>query len=205
MKIEEILLEKFKDETLVTKPEELMQRGGAYYSDSAAELMADIHSDAGTTHIVNTLNNGESLKIVIFCLIFGVALGHLKTEGQRMLVEVLKSIQQASISIFKFLNYFLPIALLAMISSQVGKVGVGIFMTMFDFVMQQAIGGFLVIALGTVVIWMRSGLSPCRMYSKPWPSSPTRWDTGTRSSSMKSILESTAARPILSISRTSTC
>ncbi|MGI9226591.1 MAG: 6-phospho-beta-glucosidase [Candidatus Nanopelagicaceae bacterium] len=58
MKIEEILIEKFKDEALVTKPEELMQRGGAYYSDSAAELMADIHTDAGTTHIVNTLNNG---------------------------------------------------------------------------------------------------------------------------------------------------
>jgi 6-phospho-beta-glucosidase len=58
MKIEEILIEKFKDKALVTKPEELMQRGGAYYSDSAAELMADIHTDAGTTHIVNTLNNG---------------------------------------------------------------------------------------------------------------------------------------------------
>ena len=58
MKIEEVLLEKFKDESLVTKPEELMQRGGAYYSDSAVELMADIHTDAGTTHIVNTLNNG---------------------------------------------------------------------------------------------------------------------------------------------------
>jgi len=58
MKIEEVLIEKFKDETLVTKPEELMQRGGAYYSDSAAELMADIHTDAGTVHIVNTLNNG---------------------------------------------------------------------------------------------------------------------------------------------------
>ena len=58
MKIEEVLLGKFKDESLVTKPEELMQRGGAYYSDSAAELMADIHSDAGSTHIVNTLNNG---------------------------------------------------------------------------------------------------------------------------------------------------
>ena len=58
MKIEEILMEKFKDESLITKPEELMQRGGAYYSDSAAELMADIHNDAGTTHIVNTLNNG---------------------------------------------------------------------------------------------------------------------------------------------------
>jgi len=109
-------------------------------------------------NIFNTLNNGESLKIVIFCLIFGVALGHLKTEGQRMLVEVLKSVQQASISIFKFLNYFLPFALLAMISSQVGKVGVGIFLTMFDFVFQQFVGGMAVVVLGTIVIWKRSGL-----------------------------------------------
>jgi 6-phospho-beta-glucosidase len=58
MKIEESLMEKFSDPNLVTKPEELMQRGGAYYSDSAAELMADIYQDAGTVHIVNTLNNG---------------------------------------------------------------------------------------------------------------------------------------------------
>jgi 6-phospho-beta-glucosidase len=58
MKIEEVLIEKFQDESLVTKPEELMQRGGAYYSDSAAELMADIYTNAGTIHVVNTLNNG---------------------------------------------------------------------------------------------------------------------------------------------------
>ena len=109
-------------------------------------------------NIFNTLNNGESLKIVIFCLIFGVALGHLQTEGQRMLVEVLKSVQQASISIFKFLNYFLPFALLAMIGSQVGKVGVGIFLTMFDFVFQQFVGGLAIVVLGTIVIWKRSGL-----------------------------------------------
>ena len=109
-------------------------------------------------NIFATLDKGESLKIVIFCLIFGVALGHLKTEGQRMLVEVLKSIQQASISIFKFLNYFLPFALLAMIGSQVGKVGVGIFLTMFDFVFQQFVGGLAIVVLGTIVIWKRSGL-----------------------------------------------
>lgn len=58
IKIEDQLMEKFADTSLVTKPEELMQRGGAYYSDSAAELMADIHCDSGTVHIVNTLNNG---------------------------------------------------------------------------------------------------------------------------------------------------
>ena len=58
IKIEEELIEKFSNTELVAKPEELMKRGGAYYSDSAAELMADIHNDSGTTHIVNTLNQG---------------------------------------------------------------------------------------------------------------------------------------------------
>jgi len=141
--------------------------------DTGTELSINLHEPMPSSAPVNagkmaekfipenifaTLNNGESLKIVIFCLIFGVALGHLKTDGQRMLVEILKSIQQASISIFKFLNYFLPFALLAMISSQVGKVGVGIFLTMFDFVFQQFVGGLLVVVLGTIVIWKRSGL-----------------------------------------------
>jgi Na+/H+-dicarboxylate symporter len=141
--------------------------------DTGTELSITLHEPMPTSAPVNagkmaekfipenifaTLNNGESLKIVIFCLIFGVALGHLKTEGQRMLVEVLKSVQQASISIFKFLNYFLPFALLAMIGSQVGKVGVGIFLTMFDFVFQQFVGGMTVVVLGTIVIWKRSGL-----------------------------------------------
>jgi Na+/H+-dicarboxylate symporter len=110
-------------------------------------------------NIFNTLAAGESLKIVIFCLIFGIALGNIKSTGQEALVDILKSVQQASISIFKFLNYFLPFALLAMISSQVGKVGPGIFLTMVEFIMQQAIGGALVIAAGTFVIWKRSGLS----------------------------------------------
>ena len=110
-------------------------------------------------NIFNTLAAGESLKIVIFCLIFGIALGNIKSTGQEILVDMLKSVQQASISIFKFLNYFLPLALLAMISSQVGKVGVGIFSTMVEFIMQQAIGGVLVIILSTIIIWKRSGLS----------------------------------------------
>ena len=81
MKIEEILIEKFKDETLITKPEELMQRGGAYYSDSAAELMADIHTNAGTTHIVNTLNNGA--------VITSDGAKSIKTSGMRGDIDAL--------------------------------------------------------------------------------------------------------------------
>ena len=108
-------------------------------------------------NIFATLDKGESLKIVIFCMIFGIALGNLKSEGQKMLVNILQSIQLASISIFKFLNYFLPIALLAMIGTQVAKVGVSIFGTMVEFILQQTIGGLLIVIVGTLVIWIRAG------------------------------------------------
>ena len=107
-------------------------------------------------NIFQSLDAGESLKIVIFCLIFGIALGNIKSVGQEVLIDIFKSVQQASISIFKFLNYFLPIALFAMISTQVAKVGVGIFGTMVDFIIQQTVGGFLVVAIATAYIAWKS-------------------------------------------------
>ncbi len=58
MAIEAKLFSMYADPALDHKPAELMERGGAYYSDSAAELMADIHGDTGSIHIVNTRNNG---------------------------------------------------------------------------------------------------------------------------------------------------
>jgi 6-phospho-beta-glucosidase len=58
MAVEESLLEQYRDEHLDTKPAELEQRGGAYYSETAAALMADLWTDAGTVHVVDVPNQG---------------------------------------------------------------------------------------------------------------------------------------------------
>jgi 6-phospho-beta-glucosidase len=58
MEIEAKLLEQYADPGLAEKPAELDQRGGAYYSEAAAALMADMATDAGTVHVVNTENRG---------------------------------------------------------------------------------------------------------------------------------------------------
>lgn len=58
MAIEEQLMARYRDPALDEKPPELQQRGGAYYSETAAALMADIWSDAGTVHVVNVPNRG---------------------------------------------------------------------------------------------------------------------------------------------------
>lgn len=58
MAIEEALLDQYADPDLAVKPEELTERGGAYYSEAAAALMADIATDSGAIHVVNTPNRG---------------------------------------------------------------------------------------------------------------------------------------------------
>lgn len=58
MDIEAALLTQYADVELDHKPPELELRGGSYYSEAAAELMADVHQDAGTVHVVNTPNRG---------------------------------------------------------------------------------------------------------------------------------------------------
>ncbi len=58
MDIEEALLAQYADPVLSEKPAGLSERGGAYYSEAAAALMADIASDARTVHVLNTPNRG---------------------------------------------------------------------------------------------------------------------------------------------------
>lgn len=56
--IEAELFKKYADPKLDTKPKELEQRGGAYYSDAACNLMTSIYTDKGDIQPVNTVNNG---------------------------------------------------------------------------------------------------------------------------------------------------
>ena len=57
--VERALLEKYADESVNEKPEELSKRGGAFYSDAAVELLASLTSDRGDVQVVNLRNAGS--------------------------------------------------------------------------------------------------------------------------------------------------
>jgi 6-phospho-beta-glucosidase len=58
MAIERELLELYRDPTLDTKPELLDRRGGAFYSEAAAALIASLHAGTGDVQIVDVRNDG---------------------------------------------------------------------------------------------------------------------------------------------------
>jgi 6-phospho-beta-glucosidase len=58
MEIEAGLIELYKDPTLDTKPKLLEERGGAFYSDAAAALVASLHEGTNDVQVVNMRNDG---------------------------------------------------------------------------------------------------------------------------------------------------
>jgi len=57
-KVEAELFELYRDPGLRTKPKQLEQRGGAYYSEAAINLVASIHNNKQDIQVVNVRNNG---------------------------------------------------------------------------------------------------------------------------------------------------
>jgi 6-phospho-beta-glucosidase len=58
MEIEAGLMELYKDPSLDTKPKLLEERGGAFYSDAAAALVASLHAGTDDVQVVNVRNDG---------------------------------------------------------------------------------------------------------------------------------------------------
>jgi 6-phospho-beta-glucosidase len=56
--IEARLLEMYRDQGLAEKPALLADRGGAYYSEAAAQLIASLHDGAGDVQVVDMRNDG---------------------------------------------------------------------------------------------------------------------------------------------------
>ena len=59
IEIEKDLLKMYADPSLVEPPAELMQRGGAYYSTVATQLLNAHYNDLGETHVVNRAHGGS--------------------------------------------------------------------------------------------------------------------------------------------------
>ncbi|HCW73224.1 MAG TPA: 6-phospho-beta-glucosidase [Clostridiaceae bacterium] len=69
MDVEHSLFEKYRDLSLDEKPQELEQRGGAYYSDTACNLISSIANNKGDIQVVNTRNNGAIASLPDNCAV----------------------------------------------------------------------------------------------------------------------------------------
>ncbi|MEK3788112.1 6-phospho-beta-glucosidase [Paenibacillus sp. FSL K6-1230] len=106
-RLEESLFELYKDPNLDYKPKELEQRGGAYYSDAACEIINSIYNNKGTLMVVSTRNNGaipdlpkeSAIEITSMITAHGAEPVHFGSfpPAQRGLLQVMKAMEELTI------------------------------------------------------------------------------------------------------------
>lgn len=108
MDIEARLLEMYRDPSLAEKPELLDHRGGAFYSEAAAQLIASLHDGAGDVQVVDVRNDGaipdlpDAAVVEVPATIdrdgaHPVRLGPLAPE-QRGLVQAVKAYEELTVA-----------------------------------------------------------------------------------------------------------
>ncbi len=106
-KLEESLFELYKDPKLDYKPKELEQRGGAYYSDAACEIINSIYNNKGTRMVVNTRNRGSvsdlpydsAVEVTSLITAHGAEPVHFGAfpPAQRGLLQVMKAMEELTV------------------------------------------------------------------------------------------------------------
>lgn len=98
-KVEAELFELYKDPELKVKPAQLEQRGGAYYSEAAVELITSIYNNARNIQVVNVRNNGiipglgPDVSVEVSCVISSEGATPISLTGGPLPPEILGLIQ----------------------------------------------------------------------------------------------------------------
>lgn len=111
------------------------------------------------SNIFEALTKGETLKALIFSLLFGMALGHVPNRIAGGLSQTLETVYQTCQTLTKWLNYPLPVVLVCMSAAQIAGSGIEPLKAMANFVLAFGVASLIFLALAVLIIWKRGNAS----------------------------------------------
>lgn len=131
-------------------PMALYQKDSAVEESTAGAIARQMIPD----NIFASLAAGDSLKVLVFALLFGIAFGHLPRNMAGSLSLMLDTVYHACQNLIKSFNLFLPLALFAMLASQIAETGVEPLLAMTKFVVAFCLVAMLVAtACAAAIMW----------------------------------------------------
>ena len=117
---------------------------------------ADLLVSLVPANIFSALANGDTLKTLVFALLFGLAVGHVPTRISDGLTQALETVYHACQTLMRWLSFPLPVVLFCMSAAQLGKTGIEPLRAMGAFVLAFLVVSTVLLAVACVIIWKRS-------------------------------------------------
>jgi proton glutamate symport protein len=114
-------------------------------------------SDIIPSNIFNAFSEGHMLQIVLFTIIFGIALGLMPGIARDQIVSFFDVIQHTFLAIIDGICIFLPLGVFFLFADQIAKLNVTTLTVMLRFVLMSIGTIIFLLFLSSLIIWRRSG------------------------------------------------
>ncbi len=133
-------------ELSLSKPVERQKQGG----------IVDFLVNMVPRNIFEALSTGSALELILFSIIFGVAIGVLGPKYGESLIGIFDGLFKAFQKIIAWLMVALPFGLICLLADQIASTGFQILVAMVKFILVFYAVGLIVFFLDVLIIWRRS-------------------------------------------------
>lgn len=120
-----------------------------------------------STNIFNAMSTATMIPIIVFSLLFGVALNsYQRKSGNTLILTFFDQIQQIVLLMIRMVMYLAPIGVFCLLAALAGDVGFSVVTTALTYLGTTLIGVLLVMVLFVAVVVLRTGLSPWKLPAK---------------------------------------
>lgn len=143
---------------------------GIDYSGSVDQKIVDSAKPSGwqetvlgfvSTNIFNAMSTASMLPIIVFSLLFGLALnGYVRATGNRLIVTALDQLQQIVLGMIRLVMRIAPLGVFCLLAALAGDVGFAVVTTALSYLGATLIGVVIVSVLFVVVVAARTRLNP---------------------------------------------
>lgn len=115
-------------------------------------------SDAVPSNIFTAVTEGKILQVVIFTIIFGIALGYIKQDMRREVISIFSILMSVFQIIISTVVKALPAGICFLVAGQLSNMSADIFLVMLKFVTMSCVTLLFFFFLCTIVMWKKSGV-----------------------------------------------
>lgn len=125
---------------------------GPILLDEAAPNISSFVVNMVPENIFLALSEGQTLKVLIFAMVFGISLGLVRTPATAALFDTLDSIYRAFNKVIYWLTYLLPVGLCSLLAYQLSQIGLDVLVSMVNFVIMMVAVFALIYLLSTGIL-----------------------------------------------------
>lgn len=120
-----------------------------------------------STNIFNAMSTASMLPIIVFSLLFGLALnGYVRATGNRLVLALLDQLQQIVLGMIRLVMRIAPIGVFCLLAALAGDVGFAVVTTALSYLGSTLLGVVIVSVLFFIVVAARTRLNPWALPAK---------------------------------------